>query len=100
MTVEPFSTKGYSMAKAKKKPDSPQWTPIEREITTEEVLALSVGCTVNIHGEDKDGVHRVVECTVAGIPPRKKFLTYRDSTGSIKRLAIKDYPGKYYTKVT
>ena len=89
------------MAKPRKKsPDTPAYRPTEREVSTADVLALEVGSRVNIHGEDKDGVHRVVECTVAGVPPKKRFLTYRDGDGHIKKCAIKDYPGKYYTKVT
>lgn len=32
-------------------------------------------------------------------PPQKKFLTYRDYSGMIKKLPIRDYPNKYYTKV-
>lgn len=70
----------------------------ELEITVDEVRVLEIGNRVNIHGEDSDGKHRVLECTVAGMPGRK-FLTYRDPHGSIRRCAIKDYPGKYYTKV-
>ena len=68
----------------------------ERPLTLDQVKTLSVGTRVNIHGEDSEGHHRVLECTVAG-RDGQKFLTYRDH-GTIKRCPIKDYPGKTYTK--
>lgn len=71
--------------------------PREREIPLEAVRALPVGSWVNIHGEDKDGEHRVIECTVAShFDGTEKFLTYRVK-GELKSCAIKEYPGKYYT---
>ena len=71
---------------------------VETEITVERVKALQIGCRVNLHGEDKEGRHRVLECTVAGTPGAQKFLTYRAS-GELKRCAIKEYPNKYFTEV-
>ena len=61
-----------------------------RKLTADEVLSLPLGCRVYING---DGVREL--CTVAGHAERK-FLTYRKN-GLIKRFAINDYPGKYYT---
>ena len=67
-----------------------------RELTVEEVKALSIGIRVNIEGEDQSGEHRVIECTVAGLSGRgEKFLTYRVK-GELRRCAIKEYPGKQY----
>ncbi len=71
--------------------------PVERAISVDDVKALQIGSRVNLHGNDKDGVHRWLECTVAGLP-QHKFLTYRDH-GTIRRCAIKEYPNKYFTKV-
>jgi len=69
----------------------------EYEISVEEVRALEIGSRVNLHGNDRHGVHQWLECTVAGTPQRK-FLTYR-SDGLLRKCSIKDYPNKYYTKV-
>ena len=67
-----------------------------RELTVEEVKALSIGIRVNIEGEDQSGEHRVIECTVAGVSGHdEKFLTYRVK-GELRRCAIKEYPGKRY----
>ena len=74
----------------------------ERQISMDEVNALSIGCRVNIHGEDADGNHRVLECTIAGCFDGKvlkhKFLIYRYH-GQIRKCALREYPEKYYTKV-
>ena len=69
----------------------------EERLTAEEVLALPVGSKISINGENSKGEKQETDCTVAG-HFSKKFLTYRDATGKIKRCAIKDYEGKYYTK--
>ena len=71
--------------------------PREYPITVEQVMKLEIGCRVNLHGEDVDGNHRWMECTVAG-HSGQKFLTYRHN-GQLKRCPIKEYPSKYYTKV-
>ena len=69
----------------------------DREITVERVKALAIGSRVDIHGEDQNGEHKVIECTVAGRGDMtQKFLTYRVK-GELRRCAIKEYPGKYYT---
>lgn len=69
-----------------------------REISVEEVKTLAVGSNVYIHGEDQSGEHRVIECTVAGTwPEMRKFLTYRVK-GELRKCAIKEYPGKYYSR--
>lgn len=81
-----------------KKPLNHVLAPREIEIPWHEVKEMEIGCTVNFHGNDKYGEHQWVTCTVAGTP-QKKFLTYRDSDGMIKKLPIRDYPNKYYTKV-
>lgn len=83
---------------AKKKADSSPREPIEREISTADLLALEVGNTVFMYGEDKDGSQRSVACTVAGTG-KNKFLTYRDAQGHIRKCAIKDYPGKRYVRL-
>lgn len=72
--------------------------PAEWQISTEAVTKLSVGELVNIHGQDAEGNHRVISCVVA-FNGRRKILTYRDG-GQIRHCAIRDYPGKYYTKIT
>lgn len=69
----------------------------EREINLDQVKALEVGKRVIIHGEDSEGHHRKLECTVAGLG-QWKFLTYRDPRGNIKKCPIKEYPGKYFTR--
>lgn len=73
-----------------------QREPVEIRLSVDEVRALEIGNRVTIHGADTDGNQRELACTVAGLPGNK-FLTYR-ITGKIKRCAIKDYPGKYYTR--
>lgn len=80
-----------------KKPTNHSLAPAEKEISVEEVRALQIGSRVNLHGNDRSGVHQWLECTVAGTPQRK-FLTYRDQ-GMIRKCSIKEYPNKYYTKV-
>ena len=68
------------------------------EISAEEVAALPIGSRVDIHGEDENGEHRVIECTVAGLfRDNKKFLTYRVK-GELRKCAIKDYPGKTFRR--
>ena len=62
----------------------------ERRLTADDVLALPLGSRVYIKDENNETL-----CTVAGHPDRK-FLTYRKD-GLIKKCAIKDYTGKYYT---
>lgn len=70
----------------------------EQRLTVEEVAALPIGSRVDIHGEDKNGEHRVIECTVAGLfRDNKKFLTFRVK-GVIQKCAIKDYPGKTFRR--
>lgn len=69
----------------------------DRELSVDEVKALEIGNRVIICGEDKEGHPRTLACTVAGLP-QKKFLTYRDEHGSIKKCPIKEYPGKHYKK--
>lgn len=81
-----------------KKPLQNDAVPSDTEISFEQVKALAVGSRVNICGKDSEGQHRTLECTVAGLGERK-FLTYRDAQGTIKRCPIKEYPGKHYTKV-
>lgn len=72
--------------------------PQKNELSLEEVKALAVGCRVEIHGEDQDGQHRVIECVVASrFNGAGKFLTYRVK-GEIRKCAIKEYPEKYYTR--
>lgn len=72
----------------------------DREMSVEEVERLSIGSRVDIHGEDQNGEHRVIECTVAGVfRSNKKFLTYRVK-GELRKCAIKEYPDKYYTRAT
>lgn len=69
-----------------------------RTLTAEQVKALYVGETVYMHGEDADGRPRRTLCVVAYHGnPTNKILTYR-VLGQIKCCAIKDYPGKYYTR--
>lgn len=80
-----------------KKPPNHVLAPREYEISVEDVKALPIGSRVNLHGNDKHGVHQWLKCTVAGMP-QKKFLTYRDQ-GFLKKCSIREYPGKYYTKV-
>lgn len=63
-------------------------------MTAEEVRALDVGQTVRICSDSGETVS--VECTVAACGGAK-FLTYR-SKGQLKRLAIRDYPGKHYRR--
>lgn len=70
----------------------------EQRLTVEEVAALPIGSRVDIHGEDKNGEHRVIECTVAGTwPEMRKFLTYRVK-GELRKCAIKEYPEKYFVR--
>lgn len=69
----------------------------EIELSLDQVKALEVGTSVIIHGKDSEGRHRKLECTIAGLGQRK-FLTYRDSQGNIKKCPIKEYPGKYYAR--
>lgn len=80
-----------------KKPPNHILAPREYEITAEDVKALQIGSRVNLHGNDKYGIHQWIECTVAGTP-QHKFLTYRDQ-GMLRKCPIRDYPNKYYTKV-
>lgn len=70
----------------------------ERRLSADDVLELPIGSRVLISGENSRGEEQQTECVVAGHPNRK-FLTYRDGSGNIKRCSIKDYPGKYYRKV-
>ena len=68
------------------------------EISAEEVATLPIGSRVDIHGEDENGEHRVIECTVAGLfRDNKKFLTYRVK-GELRKCAIKEYPGKTFRR--
>lgn len=80
-----------------KKPLEHTLPKAEQEISAEAVRALEIGSRVNLHGNDRHGVHQWLECTVAGLPGHK-FLTYR-SDGLLKKCQIKEYPNKYYTKV-
>ena len=84
------------MAKKKQAPEQDN-RPREYRIGFDRVQTLSVGNRVNIHGEDAEGNHRVLECTVASRAGRT-FLTYRDG-GDLKHCALREYPGKYYTIV-
>lgn len=73
-------------------------TVVFDEISAEEVAALPIGSRVDIHGEDENGEHRVIECTVAGLfRDNKKFLTYRVK-GELRKCAIKEYPGKTFRR--
>ena len=59
-------------------------------MTAEEVMGLQIGETVELIGSGQS-----VTCTVAA-HGGEKFLTWRDK-GQLKRLAIRDYPGTYFT---
>ena len=82
----------------KKNPETLVQKPVDRPLSSADVMALEIGSKVFMCGTDSEGRQRRTECTVAGLP-QKKFLTYRDSSGNIRKCAIREYPNKTYVKV-
>lgn len=81
-------------------PTPAQASPTANRLTAEKVNTLQIGETVYLCGDDKDGKPQCVQCTVAfrgSLGQMHKFLTFRVN-GQIRRCAIKDYPGKYFSR--